>query len=141
MKVYLLFKGLFDESDPQIEDVDDVIGLCSGQFATQPQQSLSQSQSQTLSQSQSQLASQPSATDTPDTQILTRATEEKDDGTVTAAGVSILDSDDDDDIDGSRSKRRRRVAVLSDDSESEEEKEEVEQGGDSIEKIMARVLA
>merc|ERR1712029_140956 len=32
------FEGLFDSTDPDVTDIDDVIGLCSGQFATQPGQ-------------------------------------------------------------------------------------------------------
>ena len=29
------FESLFDTSDPNVDEVDDVIGLCSGQFLTQ----------------------------------------------------------------------------------------------------------
>lgn len=48
------FAGLFDTSDPQIDDVDDVIGMCSGQFATQTQEK-----------------SQEGEGDTPDTLVMT----------------------------------------------------------------------
>ena len=36
------FSGLFDATDPEVEDIDDVVGLCSGRFATQPALELSQ---------------------------------------------------------------------------------------------------
>ena len=40
-----MFKlGLCDETDPDVEDMEDVIGLCSGQFVTQPNEGSSQSQ-------------------------------------------------------------------------------------------------
>ena len=36
-KKKLGFEELFDQTDPNVTDIDDVIGLCSGQFATQRQ--------------------------------------------------------------------------------------------------------
>ena len=36
-KKKLGFEELFDKTDPNVTDIDDVIGLCSGQFATQRQ--------------------------------------------------------------------------------------------------------
>ena len=123
-----LFEGLFDASDPQIEDVDDVVGLCSGQFATQKTQGTqdtedTQNTQDTQGIDTQEIDSQPS-TDCPDTLILNRASGEKgekNDDTVTAAGVSILDSDDEENDAKRSKKRRKRVAVVSDDSESEEE--------------------
>ncbi len=42
-------EGLCDENDPEVEDIGDVIGLCSGQFVSQPADILSQAtQSQAL---------------------------------------------------------------------------------------------
>ena len=35
MRKKLGFEGLFDATDPDVEDVDDVVGLCSGKFVTQ----------------------------------------------------------------------------------------------------------
>ena len=118
-----LFEGLFDASDPQIEDVDDVVGLCSGQFATQKTQGTQDTEDTQNTQDTQGIDSQPS-TDCPDTLILSRATGEKgekNDDSVTAAGVSILDSDDEENDAKRSKKRRKRVAVVSDDSESEEE--------------------
>merc|ERR1719508_712595 len=34
-KKQLGFEGLFDQTDPDVSDIDDVIGLCSGKFVTQ----------------------------------------------------------------------------------------------------------
>ena len=34
-KKKLGFEGLFDTTDPQVDDMDDVVGMLSGQFATQ----------------------------------------------------------------------------------------------------------
>merc|ERR1719318_1170748 len=34
-KKRLGFEGLFDQTDPDVSDIDDVIGLCSGKFVTQ----------------------------------------------------------------------------------------------------------
>jgi hypothetical protein len=43
------FQGLCDENDPEVEDIGDVIGLCSGQFVSQPADIQSQAtQSQAL---------------------------------------------------------------------------------------------
>ena len=40
-KKKLGFEGLFDSTDPNVTDIDDVIGLCSGQFLTQHQADMS----------------------------------------------------------------------------------------------------
>lgn len=50
LKVFLT--GLCDENDPEVGDIDDVVGLCSGQFVSQPVNISSQSQA---SQSQASL--------------------------------------------------------------------------------------
>ena len=34
-KKRLGFEGLFDQTDPEVTDIDDVVGLCSGKFTTQ----------------------------------------------------------------------------------------------------------
>ena len=73
-KKKLGFDDLFDVSDPQVDDVDDVVGLCTlGQFATQKSQEeaekgagMSQLTQDDLSQEPTQLMNE-----TPDTVILT----------------------------------------------------------------------
>ena len=50
-KKKLGFEGLFDCTDPEVSGIDDVIGLCSGKFATQAaasQQPLSGQDSESL---------------------------------------------------------------------------------------------
>jgi hypothetical protein len=45
-------QGLCDENDPEVEDIGDVIGLCSGQFVSQPADILSQATQTQATQSQ-----------------------------------------------------------------------------------------
>ena len=43
--VFIFFissSGLFDATDPEVEDIDDIVGLCSGKFATQAVAPISQ---------------------------------------------------------------------------------------------------
>ncbi len=58
------FESLFDTSDPQVTDLDDVVGLCSGQFLTQ-------AAPRPEAQSQAELDSQ-MMQDTPDTLIMSQ---------------------------------------------------------------------
>ena len=59
------FESLFDTSDPNVAQVDDVIGLCSGQFMTQPQPLNTQSHPLNSQEDQS----------TPDTVLYTQSSQ------------------------------------------------------------------
>jgi hypothetical protein len=61
------FEGLFDQSDPNPENFDDVIGLCSGQFVTQKPISDDDEDAESASQ-----PSQMNVSQTPDTVVLTK---------------------------------------------------------------------
>ena len=73
------FGELFDTTDPKVDDMDDVIGLCSGQFLTQPNNgNLSQDAIDNV-KSRSQYT-QDIYQDTPDTVILTQNLTESQNG-------------------------------------------------------------
>ena len=62
------FEGLFDQSDPNPENFDDVIGMCSGQFVTQkPISDDDDDDAESASQ-----ASQMNVSQTPDTVVLAK---------------------------------------------------------------------
>ena len=68
------FGELFDTTDPQVDNMDDVIGLCSGQFLTQGKMSSYMPKNDTPGQFPVNYGSQNSQDvifDTPDTVILT----------------------------------------------------------------------
>ena len=67
-KKRLGFEELFDQTDPDVTDIDDVIGLCSGQFATQKQ---TQVVSERILTDISGVAPVPCSVETQDTVILT----------------------------------------------------------------------
>ena len=63
------FEELFDTTDPKVDDMDDVVGLCSGQFLTQPASSKLMTQDlKTYATSQQDVTQE--LCDTPDTVIL-----------------------------------------------------------------------
>merc|ERR1711981_1013808 len=63
------FEELFDTTDPKVDDMDDVVGLCSGQFLTQPASSKLLTQDlKTYATSQQDVTQE--LCDTPDTVIL-----------------------------------------------------------------------
>ena len=63
------FEELFDTTDPKVDDMDDVVGLCSGQFLTQPASSKLMTQDlKTYATSQHAVTQE--LCDTPDTVIL-----------------------------------------------------------------------
>ena len=64
------FEELFDTTDPKVDDMDDVIGLCSGQFMTQPNKTNILTQD-INSKTQSEYNISQEVCDTPDTMILT----------------------------------------------------------------------
>ena len=63
------FEGLFDQSDPNPENFDDVIGLCSGQFVTQKPISDDDDDAESASQA-SQMNE--NVSQTPDTVVLAK---------------------------------------------------------------------
>ena len=67
-KKRLGFEELFDQTDPNVTDIDDVIGLCSGQFATQKQ---TQEVSERILTDISGVGPVPCSVETQDTVILT----------------------------------------------------------------------
>ena len=78
------FEGLFDTTDPQVDNMDDVIGLCSGQFLTQGKMSSYMPKNDTPGQFPVNYGSQNSQDvifDTPDTVILTENLNEVNDFT------------------------------------------------------------
>ena len=72
------FGQLFDTTDPKVDDMDDVIGLCSGQFLTQPNMVNSSQDTMANIKSQSQFTQD--MYDTPDTVILTQNLDESQNG-------------------------------------------------------------
>ena len=72
------FGELFDTTDPKVDDMDDVIGLCSGQFLTQPNMVNSSQDTMANIKSQSQFTQD--MYDTPDTVILTQNLDESQNG-------------------------------------------------------------
>ena len=72
------FGQLFDTTDPKVDDMDDVIGLCSGQFLTQPNMVNSSQDTMPNIKSQSQFTQD--MYDTPDTVILTQNLDESQNG-------------------------------------------------------------
>jgi hypothetical protein len=139
------FESLFDTSDPQVSDMDDVIGLCSGQFLTQKPliaDSQDEPDSQVLEEPDSQ---QIIIQDTPDTVLLTQ-NRNRDESQIlsqtdfppslstprleTQNSRTIVSSDDDDDDDSNNTisqkklkKKTKKVKrlVLSDDESDDEE--------------------
>ncbi len=136
------FGDLLDKTDPEVNDISDVIGLCSGQFATQTQK---------------QTVSQEDDPNEPDTLVLESQakshTEKQAPVAVsaphnTSGRAIILDSDDEEENkDGNTAalsqRKKKRMAVVSDDSDSEEEEAEDHVDGDEVgevEKEAAEVM-
>jgi hypothetical protein len=134
------FQGLFDMSDPNVDDLDDVVGLCSGQFRTQEAIVATQSTQEVqntpdtvilsqLSQRNSTAATEPY---TQDTVILSHADQASQEPEDLAPGFMeekvgfLLDSDDEQEA--SSVKRKRKRIVLSDDSDSDDEQHEEADG-------------
>ena len=130
------FESLFDTSDPQVSEIDDVIGLCSGQFFTQKPALSTESSSQ---DSQEDFATAA----TPDTVILQTQslktesqlftctdTPDLESNDVPPSTISVIRSDDEDDQKMESltqvGKKKAKKLVLSDD-ESETEEAEVAQ--------------
>ena len=121
-KKKLGFSGLLDDSDAPTDNLDDVIGLCSGQFATQNLQSFPDQTPDTVINTQSLTQSQ---LETQDTVILepaiskeapidsNKALENEAEATHAA---KFLDSDDEDVEQKKKTKKRKRI-VMSDDSD------------------------
>ena len=131
-KKKLGFESLFDTSDPQVGDIDDVVGLCSGQFVTQ----------KPLMETQNDVGG-----GTPDTVIMTpsQATESQQISSIDLENIStlksstiisqkILSSDDDEDENNEDEKepkkqkvlkkKKPKVIVMSDDSEDSDDENE-----------------
>jgi len=141
-KKKLGFEGLFDASDPDVEGIDDVVGLCSGKFATQAgsEGNISALFTQPFPAKDNVDSSnldQIPCIESQDTVILTGAELSEERGGVSdlddllglesseaAPGFMednlgagrILDSDDDEDL---LVTKKRKRAVISDDEESE----------------------
>lgn len=124
------FEGLFDTSDPKVSDLDDVIGLCSGQFATQKQ----------ISQMMMQ--------DTPDTVVFTQNLSQTDMDTQEVEEAqkvdlsNLLDSDSGEESKQTQTqqqqqqKKKRKCKVLSDDDDSSA----AEESDNSVDKEDKEVL-
>lgn len=141
------FESLFDTSDPNVAEIDDVIGLCSGQFVTQKPVVETQAESAEDSQvpiegtpdtvlltqsnrAESQILSQ---TDLPMSQDLQEIDSNMDLSTpnINASIVDALKSDDDEDqedVDKATkavvAKKKAKRLVLSDDEESDNDGDE-----------------
>ena len=130
------FESLFDTSDPQVSEIDDVIGLCSGQFFTQKPALSTESSSQDSQEDFATAATpdtvilQPQSLKT-DSQLFTCTdTPDLESNDVLPSTISVIRSDDEDDQKMESltqvGKKKAKKLVLSDD-ESETEEAEVAQ--------------
>ena len=126
-KKRLGFEGLFDSTDAQTDDMDDVIGLCSGQFVTQKTQSVPPPDQtpdtvvNTQNLTQSQLETQDTVildqSEVEKTQRETPGVEVEDTRPGSAAVGGFVDSDDDDEGSTVTKQKKRKRLVMSDDSD------------------------
>jgi len=143
-KKRLGFEGLFDQTDPQVNDIDDVIGLCSGKFITQPTEtenfSVPQEKESHVSknvESQDTMildhSRPPSSLETQDTVILTNSVKDNPvDISVQGQVAKILEElppnedaefeiDESDDEDGVKISKKRKRRLVSDSEESDDD--------------------
>ena len=135
-KKKLGFESLFDTSDPQVGDIDDVVGLCSGQFVTQKP---------LIETQESQEIDNPYATPAdlsgPDTPLLVSSVRLESQPSLNLQNLStpkivsqkILSSDEEEQLEKEPKKvkvlkkKKAKKMVLSDSEDDEEGEEEVEQ--------------
>ena len=136
-KKKLGFESLFDTSDPQVGDIDDVVGLCSGQFVTQ----------KPLMETQEPSQNDDVGNATPDTVIMTpsQAIESQQISSIDLENISTLksstisqkilssDDEDDDEIQDDNKPKKEKVLkkkkpkrIVMSDSEDDDEDDEYE---------------